>query len=233
MKLIITIILVLVLIANVLSTNVISNNNCSLNTTYGIYATIEIYGNIIGNQCVGSNYGIYLFDGIANCNVSSNRCDANGVDGIKLLKDSSNNIINNNTCKENDEAGIRIELRCNNNSISENICIENGHGGISLWASSLNTISGNICNNNSQSSVGTYDGIFLGTAISIYSTYNILNGNQCNDTQGVSATQGVGIWESDGNQNYNTITDNICTGNITTPIRSLGLNDIVFNNAEA
>ena len=213
--------------------NIASNNQCYANYNYGIYTSGENYADIVGNSCIGNrnSHGIILGSTTNHSNVSDNLCYNNEQNGIVLITGGLYNSINNNLCLGNVTRGIEIGGVCNHNSISENICEENGSQGIILFGASYNTVSGNTCLNNSNITAIS-DGIYLYDSNGNNSTYNILNGNQCNDSQGI-ATQRYGINERNSSQNYNTITNNTCIGNTTGPINSLGPNDLVFSNTES
>jgi len=81
------------------------------------------------------------------------------------------------------------------NTVTGNICNNNSSDGIDLDSSSNNTITGNTCNN-------SYNGIYLVTS----SNDNTITGNTCNNNN----NNGIDLVTSSNN---NTVTDNICNNN--------------------
>src|SRR5436190_3778164 len=87
------------------------------------------------------------------------------------------------------------------NVVENNLCEANGKSGIQLWDGGGNTVKGNTCVNNSQSSRGRFSGITL-----IATTNSTVSENRCLDNQ-PTKTQKHGIEELP-NCRENAITDN-------------------------
>ena len=109
---------------------IISSNQCNSNNTKGIFVSGSDYNNIIANQCSGQSLGIAVTDS-DKCIITNNQCNSNTTTGIYLDTATYNNIIANQ-CHNNSDWGI-IELNnnCDFNTISGNICSNNTSGQIS------------------------------------------------------------------------------------------------------
>lgn len=173
-----------------------------------------------GNVITGSTQeGIRLLAATSTI-VSNNFVTGNTSSGIWLTSGSTENIISNNYSSTN---RVGITLRgSDSNIIDGNICYLNGRSGIMLEASSENIISNNTCSNNSTSAANTYSGIKLQTFETIHCLRNVIGDNKCSNYDSVD--QMYGIEEDDANQDYNTITGNVCSGNTTAQILIQGAN---------
>jgi len=162
-------------------------------------------GNLISNPVVRDcwNYGILFLE-----------CDGNIIENPIIY-----DIVE-------DDWGEGIELNDSHRNIINSCIVEGCEGeGIYFWASTYNNLGLGRIRNNSFTNANVHAGIILdGT-----STHNTILGNKSFDDQGVK-TQRYGIREAGGVDNYNTITNNTCTGNITAEVSVQGANTINANN---
>ena len=109
------------------------------------------------------------------------------------------------------------------------MCFDNGHHGIQAEDGKANSITGNICFNNSRSESGKFAGIALENT-----TETIVSGNVCgNKIQNKEpATQGYGIFES-GTSDRNVISANVVSDQPTNAIVTVGRANVVSGNATA
>lgn len=162
-------------------------------------------GNVILNPVIRDcwNYGIIFLE-----------CDGNIIENpiiYDIVEDDWGEGIEFNDCHKN---------ICNSGIIEG--CEQEG---VYFWASTYNNFEGNMVLNNSHTNVNVHAGIILdGT-----STHNTILGNKSFDDK-VIHTQRYGIREAGAVDNYNTITNNTCTGNITTEVSTQGANTINANN---
>ena len=199
----------------------LAKNNTGIEMLSTDSSSIE---NVLVENCGGM--GIYL-----------DTCETNIIkdcfvrdcwnDGIVLLDSDDNLIINNKILDiylDNVGWGIWIndsnKNRINNNSVERS----EGHG-IYFSGSTYNNLEGNMVSNNSHGNVNVSAGIALVST----STHNTILGNKSFDDKGVH-TQKWGIIEGAGVDNYNIITNNVCTDNITAEIVKTGANSIEANN---
>ncbi len=127
--------------------------------------------------------GLYFCMRVRHCTMSSNVFHGNGWSGIGGLGDAYDewNVCSGNTCTANGRAGILMR---------------NGKN---------NTVTGNVCVNNSKSEAGKYPGILLDDT-----TGSVAAGNRCSDDQ-ETPTQLVGISET-GKSDHNLIGNNHLSG---------------------
>jgi len=92
--------------------------------------------------------------------------------------------------------GIYLTSSSNNNTVTGNTCNNSSNSGIYLSSSSNNTVTGNACNDNSNS------GIYLSSS----SNDNTVTVNTCNNNN----LYGIYLYSSSNN---NTVTDNTCSNN--------------------
>ncbi|GAI02202.1 unnamed protein product, partial [marine sediment metagenome] len=111
------------------------------------------------------------------------------------------------------------------NTINNNHIWQCEQEGIYIHNTDYCNCEGNIISNNSHGDVNGHAGIYLAGG----STHNIILGNQSFDDKGVH-TQSYGIRESGVADNYNILTNNVCTDNITAEVSSQGPNSIEDNN---
>jgi parallel beta-helix repeat protein len=161
------------------------------NFEVGVYLNVHPeYTNVIGNNIYGSTYGI---------------------------KDSASaeyTVVTGNSIYNCAEYGIWFNTFIE--MISNNLVTTCGKYGIYLQATSDHTIvSNNKVYNNSQSSAGTYSGIYLEDV-----SDSVIIGNKCLDKQ-TPQTQKYGIEEA-GTSNNNTYIANNCDNNLTGSISMTG-----------
>ena len=196
----------------------INDNNCS-GSDYGIYLFQSEWNDITNNTCNDTLTGIILEDASNYNLIDNNTCNRTNSYGIKLDK-SSINFISNNTCDSQGDdiylvnsdsntlyrnhcgnempgaSGIYLTLS-NNNDILENNCSFD-NAGISLYQSSYNNISANICLENDG------DGIAIDSSINNTVTTNVCRGNSIG---------GMVLYSSLSVTTGNEITSNTCSGN--------------------
>jgi len=123
---------------------------------------------------------------IRNCLVKNGGDSYNGI----YLNHVINGRIENNRCNNN-SYGIRLYVS-SNNTVTNNICENNTNSGIYLWISSnYNTLTGNICENNSQ------HGISLRS-----SSYDTLIGNTCENNIWYGIYLGASTYDNLINNNF-------------------------------
>lgn len=187
--------------------NRVGGNLLTDNEEEGIF----IVGNnneILSNRCNANGLdGIGLFDASGN-RVRLNNCIGNGFDGISLLGDVRTTLVEANACSANEDVGISlIEGGNNNNTLRGNACNENGLLGIGLdGPNSGNLIEANTC-------IGSF---LAGILLLEENRGNTIRGNN------VRATFFVGI-DIDTGATGNTITGNTAIAN--------GLLDLLDDNA--
>lgn len=108
------------------------------------------------------------------------------------------------------------------NTVSANTCVANGRAGIQVNDGKNNTVTGNVCLNNSQSAPGRWAGITIQN-----STGSLIVGNRVSDNQ-ETPTQLVGISER-GDSDHNLITGNHLHGS-QTPLETVGAHTQVTGN---
>jgi parallel beta-helix repeat protein len=203
--------------------NTITGNNCQSNGWKGIYLSYSNNNTITGNNCQSNGEdGIYLSYSNNNT-ITGNNCQSNGEDGIYLYY-SNNNTITGNNCQSNSLHGIYLYYS-NNNTITGNNCQSNGWNGIYLNTySNNNTITGNILKDNSQATNNSYDDIYVYSS----SNYNIISSNIMIAT----ATNKTRYAVNESGSDYNIVTGNYCSGQVSGKIKLVGLNSIAANNIE-
>jgi parallel beta-helix repeat protein len=225
--------------------NIVTGNNCQSNGYEGIYIYYSNNNTVTGNNCQSNGYeGIRLEYGNNNT-VTGNNCQSNGYEGI-LLYYGNNNTVTGNNCQSNSYHGIDLEYgnnntvtgnNCqsntihgifldysNNNTVTGNNCQSNGKVGIKLTSSNNNTITGNVSKDNSQQTNNSYDDIYVYGS----SNYNIISSNIMIAT----ATNKTRYAVNEDGSDYNIVTGNYCSGQVTGKIKLVGLNSIAANNIE-
>jgi len=151
----------------------------------------------------------------------------NGRDGIYFCMYVRHSVVSGNTFYGNGRHGIGGlgDGGDQYNVVANNTCVSNAHHGIEASRGQNNTISSNICLNNSQGEPGKYSGIGL-----IDVTGMTVSANRCLDDQEVR-TQAYGIEES-GASDQNLIVANHCRGNLTGSIRTIGADTKRVDNLE-
>lgn len=171
----------------------ITNNWCVSNSADGI--ALNVGQNLIG---------------CARLTVAGNHCLNNGGQGIHATSPFSV-LIGDNQCYGNSQ-GIRIEKNAtagapNDVTLVNNVARANlSYGIVVLDATNIN-VSGNKASNNSQTTPGSVDGIYIGNA----SNNGIVSHNVCWDDQ-VSKTQNYGMKVTNTADNLH-FSNNILTGN--------------------
>jgi hypothetical protein len=169
----------------------VSNCLCEYNIGHGFHPGTGLSSGAWVNN-VGRHNG---WDGFFFCHrvrhsiISGNRLHDNGWNGIGSL-------------------GVGGEGGDRYNVVTGNFCFSNGKSGIDCRGGGNNTVSNNVCGNNSKSEPGRWPGIL------VEDTFNtIISGNRCFDfrEKKLEKTQGHGILVV-GESKDNIITGNIITG---------------------
>lgn len=180
--------------------------------------------NVYIQNCGGM--GIYMEDA-EGCFVAKNIIRDCWNWGMLLVDVHINSFQDNfiwDITEDDDGSGILI-MDSDRNMFNNNQIIQCAWDGIYILTCTYNNFEGNMVLNNSHGNVNVFNGITLdGT-----STHNSIVGNKSFDDQ-IVHTQATGIEELGIADNYNIITNNTCTGNITAEITSLGPNSIEDNN---
>jgi len=147
--------------------------------------------------------------------------------GICFLECDNNMVVNNFIFDiYEDDFGIGIEINDSHKNIINNNSVERAEqDGVFFAGATYNNLEGNMIMNNSHGNVGVSSGVLLAGT----STHNTILGNKSFDDKGVH-TQKYGIREFAVADNYNIVTNNVCTGNITAEVSTQGANTINANN---
>jgi len=166
------------------------NNNVSSSGSFGIYLASST-GNFLRSNTVydyNTSNGINLVLSSGNevsSNTVSNPSIITNTHGI-FLNTSHNNVISSNTVTNNDY-GIAMRYS-NNNSVLNNTASTNNRGIYIAYTSSLNTLSGNQANSN------TNNGIILDNAAE-----NTVTNNTARLNTGTSSSSGIVVGSSSNN----------------------------------
>jgi PGF-pre-PGF domain-containing protein len=166
------------------------NNNVSSSGSFGIYLASST-GNFLRSNTVydyNTSNGINLVLSSGNevsSNTVSNPSIITNTHGI-FLNTSHNNVISSNTVTNNDY-GIAMRYS-NNNSVLNNTASTNNRGIYIAYTSSLNTLSGNQANSN------TNNGIILDNAAE-----NTVTNNTARLNTGTTSSSGIVIGSSSNN----------------------------------
>ncbi len=158
-------------------------------------------------------HGFHPGTGLSSGAWTNNIGRHNGWDGLFFCHRVRHTIISGNRFHDNGwngigSLGIGGEGGDRYNVVSGNFCYNNAKSGIECRGGGNNTVSNNVCENNSQGDPGRWPGIL------VVDTHNtIISGNRCLDYQepASSKTQGYGILV-EGSSHDNIITGNIITG---------------------
>jgi hypothetical protein len=137
----------------------------------------------------------------------------NGWDGLFFCHRVRHSVISGNRFHDNGwngigSLGIGGEGGDRYNVVSANFCFNNAKSGIDCRGGGNNTVSENVCGNNSQGEPGRWPGILVEDTFD-----SLITGNRCFDFQEPEEdkTQGYGILVT-GESRDNLITENIVTG---------------------
>lgn len=244
---------------NVINNTMIFNTNYAHVGVYTNQYNVQITGNyIIANNVPVGSIGIKL-DGApqGTCNnnyflgielgidmsasteemVSQNMFFYTG-NGILLTYCSNIDIIGNHFVSYAANAGYGFKSlstsTVNGINISNNNIERCGEDAIYLQCATRCTIMGNTLLSVGKKTDNTYSGIYLGGSGAVYSTYNIVSGNNIN---GISAAGGIHakycIRENSANDGPNIITNNICLNAGTTQISAQHASTDVSHNITA
>ncbi|MFX1559310.1 MAG: nitrous oxide reductase family maturation protein NosD [Promethearchaeota archaeon] len=164
--------------------------------SYGVYLVNSTYGRIVNNMITNFAHGLNVSGGSRNLVVTGNNISYNSYS--IWCEDSDHLTITENHCSHNFFTGIYLS-NSDNGIISGNNCSGNADNGIQLtFFSEYNTLTDNICNENTNS------GFRLQSAIA-----NVFENNTSNEND-------VGIWNTASNDNF--IQWNIFANNTTNAI---------------
>ena len=174
-----------------------------------------IVTNCLSQGCLG--HGFHPGTSVKHSLWINNIGRENGRDGLYFCMYVRHSVVSNSTFHGNGRYGIGGlgDGGDQYNLVANNTCVDNARHGIEASGGKNNTISSNICLNNSQEEAGKYSGIGLCDV-----TGMTVNANRCLDDQEIS-TQGYGI-EEKGESNQNLIVANHCQGNLCGGIMTIG-----------
>ncbi|HIC19698.1 TPA: right-handed parallel beta-helix repeat-containing protein [Candidatus Poribacteria bacterium] len=174
-----------------------------------------IVTNCLSQGCLG--HGFHPGTSVKHSLWINNIGRENGRDGLYFCMHVRHSVVSNSTFHGNGRYGIGGlgDGGDQYNLVANNTCVDNARHGIEASGGKNNTISSNICLNNSQEEAGKYSGIGLCDV-----TGMTVNANRCLDDQEIS-TQGYGI-EEKGESNQNLIVANHCQGNLCGGIMTIG-----------
>lgn len=174
-----------------------------------------IVTNCLSQECLG--HGFHPGTSVKYSLWTNNIGRENGRDGLYFCMYVRHSVVSNSTFHGDGRYGIGGLGGGGDqyNLVVNNTCVDNACHGIEASCGKNNTISSNICLNNSQEEVGKYSGIGLHDV-----TGMLVNANRCLDDQEIS-TQGYGI-EEQGESNQNLIVANHCQGNRYSGIMTVG-----------
>lgn len=153
--------------------------------------------------------------------------DSTNYDGM-IIYNCNYITVGGNSIKNVYDSGIVFELT-NYFTCVGNVIQRAGYVGIYLQGSTYGVVKGNNLKDNGQNAHATYchDIIFTPSG-AVNSTYNIVSGNTCHATAAIKVL--YGIHEFNSSQDYNTITNNVCIGQLTAGIKTAGPHTIVKDN---
>ena len=179
----------------------------------------------IAEGCLGHGFhpGTSVQHSLWTNNIGRN----NGRDGLYFCMRVRHSVVSGSTFYGNRRHGIGGlgDGGDEYNVVANNTCVSNACHGIEASHGQNNTISGNICLNNSQEEAGKYSGIGLRDVISM-----TVSANRCLDDQ-FARTQAYGVEEA-GASNQNLIVANHCRGNLTGSILTVGADTKCVENLE-
>ena len=153
---------------------------------HGFHPGTALKWSVFSNNIAYANKadGLYFCARVRGCSVVGNVFHHNGGDGIGGLGGGGDTF----------------------NVVSNNVCEFNGRCGIEAANGAENSIAGNVCLNNSQSSPRKFSGILVKDSCN-----TLVTGNRCADDQ-KRKTQKYGIEEC-GKSEGNLIVGNLCSSN--------------------
>ena len=188
----------------------------------GSAATIT---NCLAEGCLGHGFhpGTSVQHSLWTNNIGRN----NGRDGLYFCMHVRHSVVSGSTFYGNGRYGIGGlgDGGDQYNVVANNTCVSNARHGIEASRGQNNTISSNICLNNSQEEHGKYSGIGLRDV-----TGMTVNANRCLDDQ-EERTQAYGVEET-GESDQNLIVANHCHGNLSGGIVTVGASTKCVNNLE-
>jgi len=236
----------------VLTPVTIENNICTENGISGIRVTSTPGAVVVGNYCRGCDSGISVRGDYSV--ISGNKSERNSSSGIvidrnKYVTCQGNVVFNNSQLLLSTSYGIHIFSLSPNystrNLVSGNICIDDQASDTSLLSSNANS---------AQKVVTVADGtqFFEGEHVTISDDTPQTENNQIDTISGNDltmitdltntyttaqnavvngrASQSVGIYETNASDDYNTIINNECLGNINGQILTKGAHTEVSHN---
>lgn len=232
------------------------NENVFIHNLYGVYSNSH-YNNVSSNVFVdNTSYGVYL-NGVVNFCISGNWFGSVAFfqTGVYLAASTSrtaitgnsfyqpyrailaaadanvigNTISGNSIYLANQEA-IYMQAGANQNAIVGNTIRATGLHAVRIRGSK-NIIANNLLIDNGQTTATTYNDIFLDDDTVTFSTYNVVNGNNC---QAAAANKvAYHIRENATGDDFNLVIGNICKDAVTAQISLQGANSVRGTNIPA
>jgi parallel beta-helix repeat protein len=181
--------------------------------------------NCLVQDCRG--HGYHPGGGVRDTVFTNNVAQGNGRDGLFFCARVQHVVVSNSVFTGNRGNGIGGlgDDGDKYNIVTGNVCQANGASGISLFDGADNTVTNNICVNNSQSSPGRYSGILLNKT-----SDTLVTGNRCLDDQ-ETKTQKHGIFEF-SSCHGNLFANNLCRGNGQSGLALAGRDGVQTGNLE-
>ncbi len=172
-------------------------------------------------------HGFHPGGGVRDSVFSDNVAHGNGRDGLYFCMNVRHVIVSNNVFAGNKGNGIGGlgDSGDKYNVVTGNVCRANGANGICVVDGDNNSVTNNICINNSQSIPGRYSGISLNKTAE-----TIVTGNRCLDDQ-ETKTQKHGIVEFSSCR-ANLFGNNLCRGNAQASLALAGKDSQQSGNLE-
>ena len=178
--------------------------------------SIQIGDNATISNCLSEyniGHGFHPGTGLSSGAWVNNVGRYNGWDGFFFCHRVRHSIISGNRLHDNGwngigNLGVGGEGGDRYNVVSGNFCYNNGKSGIDIRGGGNNTVTSNVCGNNSRSEPGRWPGILVEDSFN-----TIVSGNRCFDFHEKESekTQGNGILVV-GESRDNIISGNIITG---------------------
>lgn len=174
-----------------ITNNLITNFAIGLNASGGCRSLV-----VTGNNISYNSNGIW-WDDSDNFTITQNHCSHNIFTGV-YISDSDDGTISGNNCSENGDHGIQLTSFSRYNTLTENICNDNTKSGFRLQAAIENIFENNTSNENNV-------GIWNTASNDNFIQWNIFANNTAANgiTDGVPSTWDYNYWSdyggSDGN----------------------------------
>ncbi len=194
--------------------------NCRVNGWPADGISLQRGGNNTVTRCVVERCrgeGIHPGGGLRESVFSENVAERNSANGFFFCARVESVTVTDSRFIANGRSGIGGLGSSGDtlNIVHNNVCDGNAMHGIEMIGGNANTVTANVCTNNSHSAPGRWSGILLAAT-----TNSTVSGNRCADTR-QQKTQKHGIEEL-ANCQGNNISDNECYGNKISDVEQAG-----------